>query len=319
MRQQGLERAAACSLERTADGCLRVRVPRVEGLAHGVDWYTNTLRVERDTTFPLTILVEEGKHASVPDRNADGVYTPGYDVNVRVIAAVHDEAGTHIAVPVEWVRGSSVRQSGNRARLPSYTASGMPGRTRTGGAPGIQRLGAPRLQSRANQLHEPQGDGGAGDGAVIPLGAAEVDGRTDGDRACGPAAGLPSMYQCSAGSSHGEQIMDSGTSKSSSYLEQVAGPGLRPSTRLLPGVPDRAYTVTMHSRLAHQLRREQAARHATMTPAERVALAMRLGEAHVVSYMTMHSLDRQAALSRIKAARQAGRRRSVCAEPDADQ
>ena len=32
----------------------------------------------------VTLLVEEGKHAVAPDRNADGVYTPGYDVNKRI-------------------------------------------------------------------------------------------------------------------------------------------------------------------------------------------------------------------------------------------
>jgi hypothetical protein len=71
-------------LERAGTNCVRVRVARVEGLAHGLDWYSNILRVERDTVFPVMVLVEEGKHASVPDRNADGVYTPGYDVNARV-------------------------------------------------------------------------------------------------------------------------------------------------------------------------------------------------------------------------------------------
>lgn len=71
-------------LERAAGGCYQIRVPRVDGHAHGLDWYVNSLRVERDTVFPLTVLVEEGKHASAPDRNADGVYAPGYDVNIRV-------------------------------------------------------------------------------------------------------------------------------------------------------------------------------------------------------------------------------------------
>lgn len=71
-------------LERTAGGCHRIRVARIEGHAHGLHWYSNIQRVERDTVFPITVLVEEGKHASLPDRNADGVYTPGYDVNTRV-------------------------------------------------------------------------------------------------------------------------------------------------------------------------------------------------------------------------------------------
>lgn len=34
-----------------------------------------------DPFWPLVVLVEEGKHASAPDRNGDGVFTPNYDVN----------------------------------------------------------------------------------------------------------------------------------------------------------------------------------------------------------------------------------------------
>jgi hypothetical protein len=56
------------------------------GAAHGVSWYDNELAIgkdERDVSLPLTVLVEEGKHATSPDRNADGLYSPGYDVNRR--------------------------------------------------------------------------------------------------------------------------------------------------------------------------------------------------------------------------------------------
>ena len=56
----------------------------VTGKAHGVLWYDNTLNVDKYTKFPMTILVEEGKHASCTDKNSDGYYTPGYDVNKRV-------------------------------------------------------------------------------------------------------------------------------------------------------------------------------------------------------------------------------------------
>jgi hypothetical protein len=63
-------------------------VHQVEGGAHGSDWYANVLDLRGDDafdrSFPITILVEEGKHASAPDRNGDGHYTPGYDVNRRV-------------------------------------------------------------------------------------------------------------------------------------------------------------------------------------------------------------------------------------------
>jgi hypothetical protein len=56
------------------------------GAAHGVSWFNNQLDIgedQRDVSLPLTILVEEGKHATSPDRNADGFYSPGYDVNRR--------------------------------------------------------------------------------------------------------------------------------------------------------------------------------------------------------------------------------------------
>jgi hypothetical protein len=53
-----------------------------------------------------------------------------------------------------------------------------------------------------------------------------------------------------------------------------------------------------------------------MTPAERVALAARLGEEGLASYMTLHRLDRRAAVARIKAARRLGRRPSASAEAD---
>jgi hypothetical protein len=59
-------------------------VMRVTGKAHGILWYDNTLNSDVYTIFPMTILVEEGKHASCTDKNGDGFYTPGYDVNERI-------------------------------------------------------------------------------------------------------------------------------------------------------------------------------------------------------------------------------------------
>ncbi|MBD3220290.1 hypothetical protein GF314_03530 [bacterium] len=59
-------------------------VVHANALAHGLSWYDNTLETDEYTVFPLTILVEEGKHASCTDKNGDGYYTPGYDVNKRV-------------------------------------------------------------------------------------------------------------------------------------------------------------------------------------------------------------------------------------------
>lgn len=71
----------------------RVYIDRVTGLGHGSGLVSNLLQIQPffrqklgapDVKLPVTILVEEGKHASCPDRNGDGIYTPGYDVNVRV-------------------------------------------------------------------------------------------------------------------------------------------------------------------------------------------------------------------------------------------
>ncbi|MDH4212063.1 MAG: hypothetical protein OEV79_11510 [candidate division WOR-3 bacterium] len=59
-------------------------VTRVVGKAHGVHWYDNILEVDEQARFPIHILVEEGKHASCTDKNGDGYFTPGYDVNTRV-------------------------------------------------------------------------------------------------------------------------------------------------------------------------------------------------------------------------------------------
>lgn len=104
------------SLERQRGGCARVRVSRIEGLAHGLDWYSNVQRVEKDTVFPPVILVEEGKHASCPDRNGDGIYTPGYDVNVRVNDAwgVRDVLGSSVLL------GSGYRASMSKPREPQF-------------------------------------------------------------------------------------------------------------------------------------------------------------------------------------------------------
>ncbi|HEY0077916.1 MAG TPA: hypothetical protein VGB73_04660 [Pyrinomonadaceae bacterium] len=62
----------------------RARVAEVVGAAHGVHWFNNRLRVTDDTVFPITILVEEGKHASAPDNDGGGTYEKGLDTNKRV-------------------------------------------------------------------------------------------------------------------------------------------------------------------------------------------------------------------------------------------
>jgi hypothetical protein len=62
----------------------RARVAEVIGSAHGVHWYNNRLKVKDDTVFPITILVEEGKHASAPDNDGGGTYEHRTDINKRV-------------------------------------------------------------------------------------------------------------------------------------------------------------------------------------------------------------------------------------------
>jgi hypothetical protein len=59
-------------------------VTRTSGKAHGLVWFWNVLETTEYTIFPMTLLVEEGKHALATDKNGDGVFTHGYDVNVRV-------------------------------------------------------------------------------------------------------------------------------------------------------------------------------------------------------------------------------------------
>ncbi len=59
---------------------------QVTAKAHALPWYDNIYNIDLKSTelkLPFHILVEEGKHASCTDINGDGVYTPGYDVNVR--------------------------------------------------------------------------------------------------------------------------------------------------------------------------------------------------------------------------------------------
>jgi hypothetical protein len=72
----------------------------------------------------------------------------------------------------------------------------------------------------------------------------------------------------------------------------------------------------MRSPSADAVARRRAERLAAMTPDERIALAVRLGEQGLSSYIAVHGVDRRAAVARIKATRRLGRRRSACAEAD---
>jgi hypothetical protein len=59
-------------------------VTQVTGKAHGIVWFWNTSDTDVDSRFPMSLLVEEGKHAIATDKNADGYFTPAYDVSRHV-------------------------------------------------------------------------------------------------------------------------------------------------------------------------------------------------------------------------------------------
>jgi hypothetical protein len=61
-----------------------IAVTRVSGQAHGLVWFWNVINTDEYTQFPMHLLVEEGKHAFATDKNGDGVFTKGFDVNVRI-------------------------------------------------------------------------------------------------------------------------------------------------------------------------------------------------------------------------------------------
>jgi hypothetical protein len=81
---ESLEMKVAVARGKADDVRYALAVTRSVGKAHGVLWYDNTLESDMDSRFPLHVMVEEAKHASCPDKNGDGMYTPGYDVNTRI-------------------------------------------------------------------------------------------------------------------------------------------------------------------------------------------------------------------------------------------
>jgi hypothetical protein len=72
----------------------------------------------------------------------------------------------------------------------------------------------------------------------------------------------------------------------------------------------------MRSAVAFAVSQEQRERLAAMTPAERVALAVRLSEEGLASYMATHGVDRCTAITRIRATHRLGRRPSASADAD---
>jgi hypothetical protein len=77
--EHGFGQAASCP-----DDMQFLVLVRATGKAHGLVFYWNVLDSDKYIRMPITLLVEEGKHALATDKNGDGVFTPGYDVNRRV-------------------------------------------------------------------------------------------------------------------------------------------------------------------------------------------------------------------------------------------
>jgi hypothetical protein len=97
-----------------------IKVNRVTGRAHGLHWYNNVLKVDPQTSFPLSIIIEEGKHASCTDKNADGIYTPTYDVTEKVNDAwgVRDIITSGRLVSGGWQSWMAKRRDGNSIVFP---------------------------------------------------------------------------------------------------------------------------------------------------------------------------------------------------------
>ncbi|HUP50587.1 MAG TPA: hypothetical protein VNA04_17570 [Thermoanaerobaculia bacterium] len=68
----------------------------------------------------------------------------------------------------------------------------------------------------------------------------------------------------------------------------------------------------MRSKVADELRAEQREQILRMTPSERVALALQLGDRDLRVYMSVQKVDRETAVQAIRRSRQIGRRRSRC-------
>lgn len=68
--------------------------------------------------------------------------------------------------------------------------------------------------------------------------------------------------------------------------------------------------------LLEDLRREDLAEYAAMSPSERLALSERLGEETLAALMSAHGLSRSAALRLARRSRRVGRRPSRCLDED---
>jgi hypothetical protein len=106
--------------ELRARGCGRedriVYVTRTTGKAHGLVWFWNVLETDDYTRFPMNLLVEEGKHALATDKNSDGVFTQGFDVNRRV----NDAWGVRDIISTGTLYGGGYQQWMAKTRRPEH-------------------------------------------------------------------------------------------------------------------------------------------------------------------------------------------------------
>jgi hypothetical protein len=93
-----------------------VYVTRSTGKAHGLVWFWNVLDTDEYTRFPMNLLVEEGKHALATDKNADGVFTQGFDVNRRV----NDAWGVRDIIATGTLYGGGYQQWMAKTRRPEH-------------------------------------------------------------------------------------------------------------------------------------------------------------------------------------------------------
>jgi hypothetical protein len=97
-----------------------LQIRSIVGAAHGMRWSSNQLTVGQtaleDVALPISLLVEEGKHATCPDRNGDGIYSPGYDVNRTLEDAwgVRDNFGSGVLAAAYKADMTKPRRSEHR-------------------------------------------------------------------------------------------------------------------------------------------------------------------------------------------------------------
>lgn len=72
----------------------------------------------------------------------------------------------------------------------------------------------------------------------------------------------------------------------------------------------------MRSKVAAGLSRQRREQMAALSPAERIAIAQRLGAEGILAFMTTHDTDRATAIRRIEATRRLGRRYSASGTAD---